>query len=221
LTTQNVIILFLILLLLIACLGLVTALVYLFLRYRKLQANLPLLVQSEVNTYKQQDAEAIRNQARSIYNAQMQERISRWQRTTLLEETKRIRQEVTVERTAWAQNQLQSWVYEKEQSIRKDAIEKSKSVNAGRLTEQFALFMNGMEFNPKDARFLGHPVDFVVFDGLDEGNLQRVLFVEVKTGKSQMNARERLVREAIKNRQVEWVELKFDKPDDTIPSGGI
>jgi predicted Holliday junction resolvase-like endonuclease len=214
-TAQTVIILCLILFLSLVCLGLMAALVYIFSRYRQLQLNMPLAIENEVKKYKQQDAEIIRNQTKALYSAQLQERMSRWQRTALLEESKRIRQEVIAERTAWAQNQLQTWINEKEQAIRKDAIEKSKSVNAGRLTEQFALFMNGLEFNPKDARFIGHPIDFVVFDGLDEGNLRRILFVEVKTGKSQMNARERLVREAVKNKQIDWVELKFEKLEDT------
>jgi len=34
--------------------------------------------------------------------------------------------------------------------------------------------------NPKDARFLGTPLDFIVFDGLDEGEVRRIVFVEVR-----------------------------------------
>jgi predicted Holliday junction resolvase-like endonuclease len=35
-----------------------------------------------------------------------------------------------------------------------------------------------------DIRFLGSPVDLVVFDGLAEGQVRRLIFVEVKSGRS-------------------------------------
>ncbi|HXL10861.1 MAG TPA: Holliday junction resolvase-like protein, partial [Gemmatimonadales bacterium] len=61
---------------------------------------------------------------------------------------------------------------------------------------------------PKDARFLGTPVDLVVFDGLDEGQLRRVVFIEVKTGEGALSVRERQVRDAVQARQVDWIELR-------------
>jgi predicted Holliday junction resolvase-like endonuclease len=37
------------------------------------------------------------------------------------------------------------------------------------------------EFNSRDARFLGSPLDFVVFRRLEEGDeVRRIVFVEVK-----------------------------------------
>ena len=50
-------------------------------------------------------------------------------------------------------------------------------------------------------------MDFVVFDGLDEGALRRVVFVEVKTGDADLSPRERQVRDAVQGREVEWLEL--------------
>ena len=64
------------------------------------------------------------------------------------------------------------------------------------------------EANPKDAQFLGRPVDFVVFDGLDEGEVRRIVFVEVKTGVSTLTTRERRVRDAVRAGRVEWQELR-------------
>jgi predicted Holliday junction resolvase-like endonuclease len=62
---------------------------------------------------------------------------------------------------------------------RKDSIIRSRSVVSGKVQEHLApLFPEFIsQFNPKDARFLGSPLDFVVFDGLDEGEVQRVVFV--------------------------------------------
>src|SRR6185369_10174397 len=65
--------------------------------------------------------------------------------------------------------------------VRRDAAHLSRAVTRGQIYEQLVPYLPDFEFNPKDAVFLGRPVDFVVFDGLDEGEVRRVVFVEVKT----------------------------------------
>jgi len=101
-----------------------------------------------------------------------------------------------------------AWKGRYTRTIREDAILRSQAVITGRVSEQLLPFLPGFRFNPKDARFLGSPVDFVVFDGLDEGALRRVLFVEVKTGDADLSARERQVRDAVLGGAVEWIELR-------------
>ncbi|HXV85837.1 MAG TPA: Holliday junction resolvase-like protein [Gemmatimonadales bacterium] len=89
-------------------------------------------------------------------------------------------------------------------AIRRDAVERSLAVTTGKVVEQLVPYLPDFGFNPRDARFLGSPVDFVVFDGLDQGALRRVVFVEVKTGGSDLTARERLIRDVIQAGRVEW-----------------
>lgn len=79
--------------------------------------------------------------------------------------------------------------------------------------EQLVPHLPDFEFNPKDARFLGQPVDFVVFDGLDEGELRRIVFVEVKTGESKLTTRERQIREAIRQGRIGWHEVRSNASD--------
>jgi predicted Holliday junction resolvase-like endonuclease len=93
--------------------------------------------------------------------------------------------------------------------VRRDAVSQSKAVTRGQIYEQFATYFPGFQFNPKDAQFLGKPVDFVVFDGLDEGRLRRIVFVEVKTGAATLNTRERRVRDVIRGGAVEWREIRL------------
>jgi predicted Holliday junction resolvase-like endonuclease len=90
-------------------------------------------------------------------------------------------------------------------AIRENAVQRSLAVTAGKVHEQLLPYLPEFRFNPKDARFLGSPVDFVVFDGLSAGEVQRVVFLEVKTGGAALTERERRVIEA---REVEWVELR-------------
>jgi len=92
--------------------------------------------------------------------------------------------------------------------VRKDAIQRSLAVTAGKVYEQLVPYLPNFPFNPKDVRFLGSPVDFVVFDGLSEGQVQRIVFVEVKTGDGQLSGRERRVRDAVQEARVEWHELR-------------
>jgi predicted Holliday junction resolvase-like endonuclease len=109
---------------------------------------------------------------------------------------------------AKARAQLAEWQTRSEGEIRRDAVARSKGVVAGKVVEHLAPYLDGFPYNPKDARFLGSPVDLVVFDGLDEGALREVVFIEVKTGASALTARERAIRDAIKAGRVRWEEYR-------------
>jgi predicted Holliday junction resolvase-like endonuclease len=92
--------------------------------------------------------------------------------------------------------------------IRADAVQRSQAVTAGKVHEQLTPYLPYFPYNPKDVRFIGSPVDLVVFDGLSEGDLRSIVFLEVKTGGSSLTGRERRVRDVIQAREVEWVELR-------------
>ncbi|HEU5219750.1 MAG TPA: Holliday junction resolvase-like protein, partial [Gemmatimonadales bacterium] len=69
-------------------------------------------------------------------------------------------------------------------------------------------YLPGFAFSPKDARFLGSPVDLVLFDGMDAGQLRGIVFVEVKTGGSTLTARERQIRDIVRAGKVSWQEIR-------------
>ena len=106
-----------------------------------------------------------------------------------------------------ADARLTQWKQESTETIRRDAIEKSRAVTLGKVTEHVVPFLPGFQHNPKDARFIGTPVDFIIFDGLDEGEVRQITFVEVKTGSSSLSKRERQIRDAVKQQRVAWEEL--------------
>lgn len=81
-----------------------------------------------------------------------------------------------------AQALFQDWQVTSEQRIRQDAVKRSHSVMRGKMTEHLIPFFSEFPYNPSDARFLGSPVDFIVFDGLSEGELKQLVFVEIKNG---------------------------------------
>jgi predicted Holliday junction resolvase-like endonuclease len=96
--------------------------------------------------------------------------------------------------------------------IREDAVQRSLAVTAGKVHEQLIPYLPAFPYNPKDVRFLGSPIDLVVFDGLAEGRVRRIVFLEVKTGRSGLTSRERCVRDVIQAREVEWAELRVTQP---------
>ena len=102
----------------------------------------------------------------------------------------------------------------REARIREDALWRSHSVVAGKATEHLAPLLPGFEFDPRDARFLGSPIDFIVFDGLSEGEVREIAFVEIKTGPSAaLTTRERRVRDAVDGRRVRFLEVRIDPSD--------
>lgn len=103
------------------------------------------------------------------------------------------------------------WKAKHTSAIRQDAVLRSQAVTVGKVSEQLVPLLPGFTFNPKDVRFLGSPVDLVVFDGLCDGALQEVVFVEVKTGTAGLSGRERQVRDAILEKRVRWDELRLTR----------
>jgi predicted Holliday junction resolvase-like endonuclease len=102
--------------------------------------------------------------------------------------------------------------------IREDAVQRSQAITVGKVQEQLIPYLPAFPYNPKDVRFLGSPIDLVVFDGLSEGRVRRVVFLEVKTGGSGLTSRERRVRDVIQARDVEWAELRVARVQDSAES---
>jgi predicted Holliday junction resolvase-like endonuclease len=111
-----------------------------------------------------------------------------------------------------AETYLARWLHDNEKSIRQDAIQKSQAVTVGKVTEHLVPYLPDFVYNPKDARFIGSPVDFIIFDGLssNDGEVEEVVFVEIKTGKSSLSPRERQVKKAIQDCKVRWLELRVN-----------
>ncbi len=91
-----------------------------------------------------------------------------------------------------------------ESEIRKEAIKQSRSVIEGRVSEQLAPFLPDFSYSPSDARFLGSPIDLIVFDGLSNGEAREIVFVEVKKGSAYLTEREREVRDLVEEKRVRW-----------------
>ena len=105
---------------------------------------------------------------------------------------------------------FEKWKEKEVPKIRKSAAQSSQAVTLGKSMEHIIPYFPEFQYNPKDVRFLGSPIDFVVFDGLSEGDLKEVVFIEVKTGKTaKLPTREKQVKECILERNVDWQLLHY------------
>ena len=206
--------------------------------YKQAQTQLQNWKEQELSSIRQQTYDAAKGQAIQ----EMQEQVKKWQENELVQVRQQMLEAARGEALQEAQNQLikwrgdelenarlqirdvltketalkfEQWKAEAESEIRKDAIDKSTSVTMGKMTEHIVPYLPGFGFNPADSRFIGSPIDLVVFDGLGNGCVNKVVFVEIKTGVSTLSTRERLVRDAIAEKRVEWMEVKanLDGPD--------
>ena len=98
----------------------------------------------------------------------------------------------------------------KNQKIRKDAIKRSRAVLGGLAGEQIAPYLPGFPCNPAEVRFVGKPVDYIGFEGAAFGEeIKEILFIEVKTGQSQLSERERQIKNAVESGRVRYVEYRL------------
>lgn len=111
-------------------------------------------------------------------------------------------------------NLLKKWKMEEEGRIRQDAINRSYAVNLGKISEHLVPFHGLFPFNPNDARFIGSPIDLLVFDGVSEERDEiSIYFIEVKTGKSVLTASQKKIKktvESLNSSLVKWLEIRPD-----------
>ena len=73
---------------------------------------------------------------------------------------------------------------------------RSGRTRVGTTVEQLVPFMKEFPYDPSDVRILsGGPVDYAVFDGLCEGQVRELVFLDVKTGAASTNKAQRQVEE--------------------------
>jgi len=105
--------------------------------------------------------------------------------------------------------ELGRWKVEAAGEIRKDSVNRSRSTLKGRIAEQMAPVLPGFGFNPADARFIGSPVDYVIFDGLTEvadekQEMIRIVFMDVKKGSAGLSRTQRIIKKTVEEKAVEW-----------------
>jgi predicted Holliday junction resolvase-like endonuclease len=100
------------------------------------------------------------------------------------------------------------WETRKLGTIIRARLKQSRAVLGGLVSEQMAPLLPGFPFDPGDCRFIGKPVDFLVFKGMNAKEITEVVFLEVKSGASRsLNDQEKRLRDAVRAGRVSWAEF--------------
>lgn len=111
--------------------------------------------------------------------------------------------------------EVKRYIQENEERIRRETLERSRTVLKGKIAEEIATILPEFPYNPADCRFIGNPIDYIVFDGYtkikDEGkgDLQ-IIFLEVKKGeKTELTKEEKAIKSCVEKKNVTWRTLKL------------
>lgn len=92
---------------------------------------------------------------------------------------------------------------------RRDAIKQSKAVSLWHISEQLAPIMPNFPYHIKDMVFIGKGFDYLVLDWLSEWHLRKIIFLEIKTGRSTQNANERNIQQVINTKLVSYEVMRI------------
>jgi predicted Holliday junction resolvase-like endonuclease len=87
---------------------------------------------------------------------------------------------------------------------RSDAVTRSRNVVLGHVNEKIAPLLPNFPYFYKDLVFLWKGVDYLVFDWLSKGNLNKIVFLEIKTWISTLNRNEQMVRDCVNQKRVSY-----------------
>ena len=93
--------------------------------------------------------------------------------------------------------------------------DRQRSVIKGQLAEQLYPASGACPYLPSDMRFLGHPIDYIIFDGLTtakdgNGDFTEIVFAEIKSGSSKLSPHQAKIKRAVEDGRVRWETIHLE-----------
>ena len=108
---------------------------------------------------------------------------------------------------------MYTWVEPKHKKETEEIVAKrvgqSRAVIWGQSCESLVPWLPDFTYSPPDVKHFGAPIDLIIFDGMSQGNIRKIIFMEIKTGVSHITPRERQIQEAIQEGRVEFKLLRI------------
>lgn len=103
------------------------------------------------------------------------------------------------------------------EKARKQSVKSSRAVLKGKVAEQFAPIFPNFPYLPANAKFLGDPIDYVVFhryheyrEGLVSADQIEVIFIDIKSGQARLHDGQKAIAEAIQQGRVRFETVRID-----------
>ena len=99
-----------------------------------------------------------------------------------------------------------------------DAVDTSRAVLKGKIAEQMAPLLPGFlaKYNAADARFIGSPIDYLIFrnmsKGYDSEDPTEIVLLDVKTGKAGLNGVQKKIESAVATKKISFDVLRINEP---------
>jgi predicted Holliday junction resolvase-like endonuclease len=113
-------------------------------------------------------------------------------------------------------DQMEIWKKGELERAVKDSVNKSRSILRGKTTEQLVPLTEEFlkEFVPSDAKFLGSPIDYIIFSGAGsitdgEDKEIEIVFMDIKTGKAKLTKVQRAIKKAVEEKRIRWKTLEI------------
>lgn len=87
---------------------------------------------------------------------------------------------------------------------------KSSEVRLGQISEHMAPFTEAWPYDSKNFRFIGSPIDGITFEK------DKIVFVEIKTGKSRLSSKQRDIKALVDSGKVEFMTFKVEEDSITV-----
>ncbi|MBF7682844.1 endonuclease [Acinetobacter sp. B5B] len=110
--------------------------------------------------------------------------------------------------------QLQAQHEQDVQTAKQRSVNTSRAVLKGKMAEQFAPMLPQFHYLPADARFLGDPIDYIIFDGYSAfkdgvGCAEdiNIILMDIKSGKAKLTAGQKAIAQAVQDKRVRFETL--------------
>ena len=106
------------------------------------------------------------------------------------------------------------------EKARKKSLDAQRNFVRGQVGEHFTPFMPDFPYNPTACQFLGKPIDYVIFQNVNEcveGTADisevQIILADVKTGNSRLTKSQEVIKQAIANGQVYFREFRLKETE--------
>ncbi|MCD6226397.1 MAG: hypothetical protein J7J93_01200 [Candidatus Aenigmarchaeota archaeon] len=92
-----------------------------------------------------------------------------------------------------------------EKESHKKGLNSQNPIIKGKAYEKVATLLSGFKYKPSNCRFLGNPIDYIIFNNLeDEKKDVEIILMDVKTGRAGLNKNQKRIEKACKEKRIKF-----------------
>ena len=104
----------------------------------------------------------------------------------------------------------------KEAAIRKEAAEKARKQLPKLIKKVLSDQIASLKFNPYDIKPILYPIDYVIYDGMEKGAIDNVIFLHNKNKNSKMRELHKSIHTTVENEEYDWKVARISRDSDSL-----